>query len=114
MGGMTEEWEDQSPSNSVGGEDEVESDSHVEGDEEELDDQEEGDEMESDNQEEESSEDAIVTNPTEGIEDLGALSTEVETGVAFDAATVEDKVVGAMMIEENVEVFTIESSLEWM
>ena len=32
----------------------------------------------------------------------------------MDATTVDAKVVGAMLIEENVEIFTIESSLEWM
>ena len=45
---------------------------------------------------------------------MGAPSAEAEAGATFGVATVEAKAVGAMMIEENVEVFTIESSLEWM
>ena len=32
----------------------------------------------------------------------------------MDAATVEAEAIGAMMIEGNVEVLTIESSLKWM
>ena len=35
-------------------------------------------------------------------------------GAAFDAVIVEAEAIGAMMTEENVEVFTIESSSEWM
>ena len=45
---------------------------------------------------------------------MGAPSAEVETGAAFDAAIAKDEAIGAMMTEENVEVLTIESSLEWM
>ena len=88
MGGMAEGWEDRSPSNSVGGVDEAKSDN-----------QEEEDEIESDNQEEESGEDAVSTNPAEGIEDLGAPSVEVEARAALDAVTVEVEAVGSMMKE---------------
>ena len=100
---MEEEQEDQSPSNLVGGEDETESYN-----------QEEEDETKLDNQEEEPGKDAATTNPTEGIENLGAPTTKVEAGAALDVTTIEDEVVGAMMTEGDVEVLTIESSLEWM
>ena len=75
MGGMEEEQEDQSPSNSVGGEDE----------------------KNLDNQEEESGEDVAATNPTKEIKNLGASATKAEAGAALDAATVEADAVGAMM-----------------
>ena len=89
---MEEEQEDRSPSNSVGGEDETESD----------------------NQEEESGEAVGATNPTEGIENLGAPVTEAEAGAALDSVTVEVEGVGDMMTKGDVEVLTIESSPEWM
>ena len=42
-----------------------------------------------------------------------ALTVEVETGAALDAATVKTKDVRAMITEENIEVVTIEFSSEW-
>ena len=41
-------------------------------------------------------------------------TAEAEVGASFDVAIAKDESVGAMIIEENVEVFTVESSLEWM
>ena len=64
-------------------------------------------------EEEESAKDVAVENPIEEIENLGAPAAEAEAGVALDAAIVEVEVVGAVMIEENVEVLTIKSSHEW-
>ena len=87
---LEEEKEDESPSNSVGGEDETRSE-----------------------EEEESMEDVAATNPMEGLENLGAPTTEVEGGAALDAVTVEAEAMVAMMIEDNVEVLTIKSSPEW-
>ena len=52
-------------------------------------------------------------NPVERINNMEALTTEVEAGVALDVATAEAKDVRAMIIEGNVEVLTIESSPEW-
>ena len=91
MGGMEEEEEDQTPSNSIGGGYEVESHN-----------QEGGDEIELDNQEEEAGEVVAATNPIEGIKNLGAPAVEAEARVALDAAIVEAKVIGAMMIEGYV------------
>ena len=44
---------------------------------------------------------------------MGAPAAEAKAGASLDATTVEDEAVGAMMIEENTEVLTIESSPEW-
>ena len=91
LGGMEKEQEDQSTSNSVGGK-----------------------MRKYNNQEEESGEDVPEINRIEGIENLGAPTAELEDGSALDAVTVEDEFVGPIMIKGNVEVLTIESSLEWM
>ena len=45
---------------------------------------------------------------------MGAPSAKVEARASFDVATTETEAIGAMMIEGNVEVLTIESSPEWM
>ena len=45
---------------------------------------------------------------------MGALAPKAKARVALDAATVEAEDAGAMMTEGDVEVLTIESSLEWM
>ena len=58
-------------------------------------------------------EDVAVANPMEDIENLGAPEAEAEVGAALDSAIVEAKAVGAVITEENTEVLTIESSLEW-
>ena len=65
------------------------------------------------NQEEGFEEVATTTNTMEGIDILEALETEAETRAALDAAKVEDEAVGAIMIEGDAEIFTIESSPEW-
>ena len=44
---------------------------------------------------------------------MEALTAEAEIGEALDVATAEAKDIRAMMIEENTELLTIESSLEW-
>ena len=49
----------------------------------------------------------------ERLNNMEALTAEVETGAALDAAIVEAEDVRAMITEENVEVLTIESSPEW-
>ena len=64
-------------------------------------------------EEEESTKDVAVANPIEEIENLGAPAAEVEARVALDAAIVEAEAMGAIIIEENTEVLTIESSPEW-
>ena len=44
---------------------------------------------------------------------MEALIAKAEAGALFDAVTTETEVVRAMIIEENAEILTIESSLEW-
>ena len=55
----------------------------------------------------------VQENPVERLNIGVGLTTEVETGAALDATTVETKDVKAMRTEENTEVVTIESSPEW-
>ena len=55
----------------------------------------------------------VQENPVERLNIGAALTTEVETGAALDAVTVETEDVRAMITEENTEVVTIESSPEW-
>jgi len=55
----------------------------------------------------------VQENPVERLNNRAALTAEVETGAALDAAIVEAKDVRAMITEENMEVLTIESSPEW-
>ena len=65
------------------------------------------------NQEEGFEEVATTTNTMEGIDILEALAAEVETRAALDVGIVEYEAVGAIMIEGDAEILTIESSLEW-
>ena len=52
-------------------------------------------------------------NPMEILNNVEALTAEAEAGAALDAATAEVEDVRAMITEENMEVLTIEYSLEW-
>ena len=54
-----------------------------------------------------------TTNPMERIAILEAPVAEAKIGEALDATTMEDEAVGSIMIEGDLEIFTIESSLEW-
>ena len=58
-------------------------------------------------------EENVRENLVERLNNVGALIAEAEAGASLDAATAEAKVVIATIIEENVEVLTIESSPEW-
>ena len=49
----------------------------------------------------------------ETLNNVEALTAEVEAGVALDAATAKAEDVRVTIIEGNIEVLTIESSLEW-
>ena len=51
-------------------------------------------------------------NPIERLNNMASLTAEAETGAALDVATTEAKDVRAMIIEEKMEVLTIESSPE--
>ena len=55
----------------------------------------------------------VQENPVERLNIGETMTTEVETGTALDAATVETEDFRAMITEENTEVVTIESSPEW-
>ena len=55
----------------------------------------------------------VHENPVEELNSRASLTAEGETRAALDAATVEPKDDRAMIIEENTEVVTIESSPEW-
>ena len=44
---------------------------------------------------------------------MEALTAEVEAGVALDVVIFKTEDVRAMIIEENMEVLTIDSSHEW-
>ena len=55
----------------------------------------------------------VQENPMERLNNRAALTAEVETRAALDVAIVETKYVRAMIIEEDTEVLTIESSPEW-
>ena len=55
----------------------------------------------------------VQENPVERLNNRAALTAEVEIGVALDAMKVETEDVRAMIIEEKMEVVTIESSPEW-
>ena len=44
---------------------------------------------------------------------MGALATKAKDEAALDATTIEAEVVRSTITEENAEVLTIESSLEW-
>ena len=58
-------------------------------------------------------EDVGIENPIEEIESLGDPTAEAEVGETLDAVTAEAEAMGAVVIEENTKVFTIESSPEW-
>ena len=47
------------------------------------------------------------------IENVEAPTAEAETGAALNVATIEDEVVGDIMIEGYANILTIESSPEW-
>ena len=55
----------------------------------------------------------VHENPLKELNSRAALTAEGETGAALDVATVEPKDDRAMIIEENTEVVTVESSPEW-
>ena len=55
----------------------------------------------------------VKENPIERINNRAALTAEAETREALDAVIDEAKDVRAMIIEENMEVLTIEFSPEW-
>ena len=63
-------------------------------------------------QEEYLEEATTTTNPVEGIVIMEALAAKAETGATLDAATMEAATVEATMEEEDVDIFTIESSPE--
>ena len=94
MGGDEEQQEDHSPSNLLEGVDETGSDDQLDDQAKEL-------------------EENARENPMERLNNMEALTGEAETGATLDAMTVEAEDVRAMIIEENMEVFTIESSPKW-
>ena len=66
------------------------------------------------NKQDEGLEEAVIEeNPVEGIAIIEAPTVEADTGEALDVVKVEPKVFRAIMVEGDVEIFTIESSLEF-
>ena len=64
-------------------------------------------------QAEEQGEATTTSNHMERIDNVEALAIEAETGATLYVATVEAEAMGAIMTEGDLEILTIESSLEW-
>ena len=58
-------------------------------------------------------EENVRENPVERLNNMEALTVEADAGATLDATIAECKDVRAMIIEGNIEVLTIEYSLEW-